>query len=53
MTTPREVKGSTVFPLTEQIRNTIDTHGAQWAFLYYAARLPAEELVFFWNAAIA
>ncbi len=53
MNAAREVRGSVVFPLTEQIRNTIDTHGAQWAFLYYAARLPAEELVFFWNAAIA
>ena len=45
MNAAREVRGSVVFPLTEQIRNTIDTHGAQWAFLYYAARMPAAEAV--------
>lgn len=53
MNAAREVKGSVVFPLTQQIRNTIDTHGAEWAFLYYAARMPAAELVFFWNVAIS
>lgn len=53
MTAAREVHGSTVFPLTEQIRSTIEVHGAEWAFFYYAARLPADELVFFWNVAIS
>ena len=53
MNAPREVNGSTVFPLVDQIRSTIDVHGCEWAFLYYAARLPADELVFFWNVAIS
>lgn len=53
MNEAREVKGSVVFPLTEQIRNTIEVHGPAWAFVYYAARMPADELVFFWNVAIS
>lgn len=53
MNTPREVKGSTVFPLVDQMRDTIAAHGCEWTFFYYAARMPGDELVFFWNVAIA
>ena len=35
--------GSVVFPLVEQMRDTINTHGLQWAVRYYMKRIPWPE----------
>lgn len=31
----RTLSGSVVFPFSEMVRDTIDTHGYDWAFEYY------------------
>lgn len=36
--------GTTHYPLTEQIRDTIDAHGLAWALAYYAKRIPRAQL---------
>lgn len=38
------MSGSTRYPLTAQMRDTIDAHGLAWAVRYYAKRLPREQL---------
>ena len=36
--------GTTHYPLTEQIRDTIAVHGLNWSLAYYAKRLPRAQL---------
>jgi len=40
----RTIKGTTLYPLTEQIADTIAVHGLAWSLRYYAKRIPAKEL---------
>ena len=45
--------GSLAFPFTAMVRDTIETHGLEWAVSYYFKRLPASEARFFIRAALA
>lgn len=40
----RTIKGAALYPLTEQIADTIAVHGLAWSLRYYAKRIPAREL---------
>ena len=44
--------GSTVFPFTQMVRDTIEAHGLSWAVAYYMKRLPQWEARFFLRAAL-
>lgn len=46
-----KVSGSVEFPLTEQIRNTIEVHGLKFAVQYYSKRMSLTEFRFFMRAA--
>jgi len=45
------MSGSTIFPLVDQIRDTIRVHGLHWAVQYYSRRLPVWECRFFLRVA--
>jgi hypothetical protein len=47
----RAAKGSLVYPLTEQIRDCIETHGLRWTVRYYRKRLTRYELRMFMRSA--
>lgn len=38
------MSGTTAYPLTEQIRDTISVHGLSWSLAYYSKRIPRAEL---------
>jgi len=38
------MSGTTHYPLTEQIADTIAVHGLAWTLRYYAKRIPARQL---------
>lgn len=46
-----QVRGSTVYPLIEQIRDTIEVHGLRWAMTYYYRRMSPTEFRFFMRVA--
>jgi hypothetical protein len=41
---PRGPKGSTVYPLTQQIADSIKAHGLRWAVRHYSRKLSLVEL---------
>lgn len=46
------MSGKPNVPFTSLVRDTIETHGLQWAVAYYYKRLPAWEARFFIRAAM-